>query len=52
MTADMALWLGRLYGNTAEFWMKLQLSYDLTVADDQQAATLTAIEPLSVSKAA
>jgi plasmid maintenance system antidote protein VapI len=31
-----ALWLGRLFGTTAEFWVNLQTRYDLEVARDQQ----------------
>ena len=33
ITADTALRLSRFYGNTAQFWLNLQASYDLQVAD-------------------
>lgn len=46
MTVDMAMRLSRLFGNTAEFWMNLQISYDLTLAEDQQASAIEIIEPL------
>jgi addiction module HigA family antidote len=29
VSADMAIRLGRFFGNTPEFWMNLQRSYDL-----------------------
>jgi addiction module HigA family antidote len=32
ITADTALRLSRFFGTTAEFWLNLQLHYDLTVA--------------------
>ncbi len=33
ITADMALRLGKYFGTTAQFWMNLQTSYDLRVAE-------------------
>ena len=33
LSADMALRLGRLFGTTPEFWMNLQVQYDLEVAE-------------------
>ena len=35
ITADMALRLGKYFGTTAQFWMNLQTSYDLRVAERQ-----------------
>ncbi len=32
ITADTALRLARYFGTTADFWMKMQMSYDLTLA--------------------
>jgi addiction module HigA family antidote len=32
ITADTALRLARYFGTTPDFWMKMQMSYDLTVA--------------------
>jgi addiction module HigA family antidote len=32
ITADTALRLARYFGTTADFWMKMQMSYDLTRA--------------------
>jgi addiction module HigA family antidote len=31
ITADTALRLGRFFGTTAEFWMNLQMRYDLEI---------------------
>jgi len=33
ITADTALRLGRCFGQTPEFWMNLQSTYDLVVAE-------------------
>ena len=33
ITADTALRLGRFFGNSPEFWMNLQMHYDLEVAE-------------------
>ena len=33
ITADMALRLGKYFGTTAQFWMNLQTSYDLRIAE-------------------
>jgi addiction module HigA family antidote len=53
MTADMALRLARLFGNSPEFWMNLQISYELTLAEDREEAEVRNIEPLPpVSEAA
>ena len=32
ITADTSLRLGKYFGNSAEFWMSLQMDYDLDVA--------------------
>jgi len=33
ITADTAMRLGRFFGTTAQFWMNLQTSYDLKIAN-------------------
>ena len=33
ITADTALRIGRFFGNSPEFWMNLQMHYDLEVAE-------------------
>ena len=35
ITADTALRLGRYFGTTARFWMNMQASYELEIAEDQ-----------------
>ncbi|HWV02348.1 MAG TPA: HigA family addiction module antitoxin [Devosia sp.] len=40
VTVDTALRLGRFFGTTPDFWMNLQTSYDLTLAEDQKAPWL------------
>jgi len=40
VTADTALRLSRFFGNSASFWMGLQMDYDLDVADDALASRI------------
>jgi len=49
VTAGMALRLGRLFGNSAEFWLRLQQTYDLKRAELELAAELATIEPLAAA---
>jgi addiction module HigA family antidote len=34
ITADTALRLGKFFGNTPQFWLNLQMNYDLEVQED------------------
>jgi len=46
ITADIAMRLGLFFGTSAQFWMNLQTSYDLKVADmeyGEDYAKITAI---------
>jgi addiction module HigA family antidote len=45
MTADTALRLARALDTTAEFWMNLQLAYELRVAEAALGSALKAIRP-------
>ena len=36
ITADTALRLARYFGTTSRFWMNMQASYELEVAEDQR----------------
>ncbi len=45
VTPDTALRLSRLFGTTPEFWLKLQLTYDLYLAKRQ--GNYEAIEPIT-----
>ena len=40
ITADTALRLARFFGNSAGFWLGLQMDYDLDVADDALASRI------------
>lgn len=45
VTPEMALRLGRFFGNTPEFWMNLQTAWDLWQARDRIGDQLAAIQP-------
>ncbi|MCW5697246.1 MAG: HigA family addiction module antidote protein [Bauldia sp.] len=47
VTPAMALRFGRLFGNSAEFWLNLQQNYDLKVLEAAMASELDAIEPVA-----
>jgi antitoxin HigA-1 len=50
VSADTALRLSQLFGNTADFWMNLQLSWDLWHALHSDAvAEIRKIEPLQAA---
>ena len=40
ITADTALRLARFFGTSAQFWLGLQLDYDLEVAQDEVGAKI------------
>ena len=40
ITADTALRLSCYYGNSAQFWLGLQMDYDLDLAEDKAAARI------------
>ena len=40
ITAGTAMRLARYFGTTARFWMNMQASYDLEVAEDQLGRTV------------
>ena len=40
VTADTALRLSRYFGNSPQFWLGLQMDYDLDVASDELAGRL------------
>jgi addiction module HigA family antidote len=46
ITADTALRLGKVFGTTAQFWINLQTSHDLSKAAIAARADLEAIKPL------
>jgi addiction module HigA family antidote len=42
ITADTALRLSRYFGNTAQFWMNLQMHYDLNCEEDRVGSLIAA----------
>jgi antitoxin HigA-1 len=42
ITADTALRLAQYFGNSAQFWMNLQTQYDLSVAEQEHGAEISA----------
>ena len=45
ITAETALLFSRFFGNSAEFWMRLQERYNREIAEDEMAERLAAITP-------
>lgn len=41
ITADTALRLSRYFGNSASFWLGLQMDYELDIADDALASRIS-----------
>ena len=46
LTPSMALRLSRLFGSTPDFWLRMQLTYDLWHASQAMADELAKIEPV------
>ena len=46
ITPSTALRLSRYFGNSAAFWMNLQLKWDLSKAQETEAETLRKIRPV------
>jgi addiction module HigA family antidote len=51
VTPDTALRLARLLGTTPDFWLNLQLAWDLYHAREEAAKDIGRIRPLKVSAA-
>jgi addiction module HigA family antidote len=49
VSPDMALRLGKLFGNGPEIWLAMQAQYDLWVASQRLAPAIAAIETLEAS---
>lgn len=47
VTAELALRLGRAFGQSAQFWINLQSSYDLKIAERKLGTGLKKIRPLA-----
>lgn len=52
VTADTALRLARYFGTTPEFWLALQFTYDLRLAEQETGAAIRkAVRPMRMAKA-
>ncbi|NCP04589.1 MAG: HigA family addiction module antidote protein [Deltaproteobacteria bacterium] len=49
VSVDTALRLARYFGTTAQFWMNLQTSYDLKIAQQHMETIEQEIRPLEVA---
>lgn len=49
MTADISLRLARYFGNSPQFWLGLQMDYDLDVATSKLGGRLDQIEKAKAS---
>lgn len=52
VTPDTALRLARYLGTTAEFWLRLQVRYDLETARRELGKDIAAIRPRKVGRSA
>jgi addiction module HigA family antidote len=49
VTAELALRLGRALGQTPQYWLNLQTTYDLKVAQFEMKDSLNAVRTLAVA---
>lgn len=49
VTAELALRLGRAFGQTPQYWLNLQSTYDLKVAQAEMKDSLKAVRALAVA---
>jgi len=47
VTAELALLFGKAFGQTAGYWMNLQTSYDLKIAEKALMRKVRQVQPLS-----
>jgi len=47
VTAELALRLGRVMGQTPQYWLNLQTTYDLKIAQRDNKASLDELRPLA-----
>ena len=47
VTAEIALRLGRAFGQSPQYWMNLQNSYDLKIAERELKSSLRKVLPLA-----
>jgi addiction module antidote protein, HigA family len=49
ITADFSLRLGKVFGQSPDFWLRLQALYDLEVAERQPSLNLDKIKRLNIA---
>lgn len=49
VTGDVALRLGRYFGQTPQFWMNLQSNFDMQTAQEKLGKNLSRIQPCAVA---
>ncbi len=47
VTAELALLIGRAFGQTPQYWLNLQAAYDLKIAEQEIRSRLRAMRPLA-----
>ena len=52
LTADLAMRLAHFFGTSAEFWLKLQNTYDLRIAEQRSGEAIKALPTLKKLTAA
>lgn len=50
VTADTALRLARYFNTSVQFWMNLQVQYDIQCAEDEIGDSLRKIKPIEVAE--
>ena len=49
VTAELALLFGKIFGQTPQFWLNLQSTYDLRIAEKRMASRLKAMPKLKAA---
>ena len=47
VTAELALLIGRAFGQSPQYWLNLQAAYDLKIAEQEIRSRLRAMRPLA-----
>ena len=47
VTAELALLIGRAFGQSPQYWLNLQAAYDLKIAEQEIRSRLRALRPLA-----
>ena len=47
VTAELALLIGRAFGQSPQYWLNLQAAYDLKIAEQEIQGRLRAMRPLA-----